>query len=63
MRTNIDIDDHLIEQALQLSKAKTKKEVVALALDSFVKSLQRQQLLALRGNVVWEGDLDAMRKH
>ncbi len=63
MRTNIDIDDHLIEQALQLSKAKTKKEVVALALDSFVKSLQRQQLLALRGNVVWEGDLDAMRQH
>lgn len=63
MRTNIDLDDHLIEQALQLSKAKTKKEVVALALDSFVKSLQRQQLLALRGKVVWEGDLDAMRQH
>ncbi len=63
MRTNIDLDAHLVEQALLLSKAKTKKEVVTLALDSFVKSLQRQQLLALRGKVEWEGDLDAMRQH
>lgn len=63
MRTNIELDDKLIDQALQLSKAKTKKEVVALALADFVKSLQRQQLLALRGKVNWEGDLDAMRQH
>lgn len=62
MRTNIDIDDNLVEQALKLSHAKTKKEVVALALDSFVKHLQRQQLLALRGKVDWEGDIEAMRQ-
>lgn len=62
MRTNIDLDDKLVEQALQLSKAKTKKEVVSLALDNFVKMLQRQQLLSLRGKVAWDGDLDAMRQ-
>lgn len=63
MRTNIELDDKLIKQALQLSKAKTKKEVVALALTDFVRSLQRQQLLALRGKVNWEGDLDTLRQH
>jgi Arc/MetJ family transcription regulator len=63
MRTNIDLDATLVEQALKLSNAKTKKEVVTLALDNFVKQLQRQQLLALRGKVVWDGDIDAMRRH
>ncbi|ARK10314.1 type II toxin-antitoxin system VapB family antitoxin [Fibrivirga algicola] len=63
MRTNIDLDATLVEQALKLSNAKTKKEVVTLALDNFVKQLQRQQLLAMRGKVAWEGDLDAMRRH
>jgi Arc/MetJ family transcription regulator len=62
MRTNIDLDANLINQALQLSNAKTKKEVVTLALDSFVKHLQRQQLLTLRGKVDWEGDIEAMRQ-
>ncbi|MEZ0486128.1 type II toxin-antitoxin system VapB family antitoxin [Fibrella aquatica] len=63
MRTNIDLDATLVEQALKLSNAKTKKEVVTLALDNFVKQLQRQQLLSLRGKVVWDGDIDAMRRH
>ncbi len=62
MRTNIDLNDQLIEQALQLSHAKTKKEVVGLALANFVQMLQRQQLLGLRGKVAWEGDLDLMRQ-
>jgi Arc/MetJ family transcription regulator len=62
MRTNIDLEDRLVEQAMQLSQAKTKKEVVALALQNFVRTLQRQQLLALRGQVQWEGDLDQMRQ-
>ncbi len=63
MRSIIDLDNNIIEQALKLSHAKTKKEVVTLALNSFVKHLQRQQLLALRGKVDWEGSIDAMRQH
>ena len=62
MRINIDIDDQLMQQALRLSQAKTKKEVVELALQSFVRNLQRQQLLTLHGKVQWEGDLEAMRQ-
>lgn len=63
MRTNIDLNDQLVQQALELSHAKTKKEVVELALQNFVKSLQRQQLLTLRGTIQWEGDLDVMRQY
>jgi Arc/MetJ family transcription regulator len=59
---NIDLDSALVDQALQLSHAKTKKEVVTLALASYVKQLQRQQLLSLRGQVDWEGDIEAMRQ-
>lgn len=62
MRTNIVIDELLIERALQLSKAKTKKEVVTLALTNFVNMLERRQLLALRGQVDWEGDINQMRQ-
>ena len=62
MRTNIDLNDVLIEQALRLSNAKTKKEVVEQALEDFVRMLQRKQLLELRGKVSWDGDLEAMRQ-
>ena len=62
MRTNIDLNDVLIEQALRLSNAKTKKEVVEQALENFVRMLQRKQLLELRGKVSWDGDLEAMRQ-
>jgi Arc/MetJ family transcription regulator len=62
MRTNIVLDDSLVEQALALSQAKTKKEVVTLALTNFVRTLERQQLLALRGKVDWDGDIDQMRQ-
>jgi Arc/MetJ family transcription regulator len=63
MRTSIVLEDQLVQQAMRLSKAETKKEVVALALENFVRSLQRQQLLALRGQVGWGGDLDQLRQH
>ncbi|MCB0562006.1 MAG: type II toxin-antitoxin system VapB family antitoxin [Lewinellaceae bacterium] len=61
MRTNIEIDDHLMEQALQLSQLNTKKEVVHQALDHYVKRLRRLKILSLQGQVKWEGDLTEMR--
>ena len=63
MRIHIDLDELVIEQDLQLSKARTKKEVIVLALTDFVRNLQRQQLLALRGKVHWDDDIDAVRQH
>jgi len=62
MRTNIDIDDNLIDKAIKLSNAKSKKEVVNLALKELVASLKRKELLKYRGKAKWEGDLNFMRQ-
>ncbi|HVI99162.1 MAG TPA: type II toxin-antitoxin system VapB family antitoxin [Sphingomonas sp.] len=60
MRTNIVIDDDLMRQALHVSRARTKREVVEMALRRFVQLEQQKLLRQLRG-IGWEGDLDAMR--
>ena len=61
MRTNIELDDTLVRQALKLSKLRTKREVVQEALKNYVSSMKRKELLQLRGRVTWEGDLRKMR--
>lgn len=62
MRTNIDIEDKLISSAKKLSKAKTKKEVVNLALEVLIKVLKRRRILDLFGKVKWQGNLNEMRR-
>ncbi|AQG79857.1 type II toxin-antitoxin system VapB family antitoxin [Spirosoma montaniterrae] len=61
MRTNIDINDELLQEIMELTRIKTKREAVNLALDEFLKTLRRRDLLAMFGNVTWEGDLEQMR--
>jgi Arc/MetJ family transcription regulator len=61
MRTNIDLDDKLINDVMQLSNAKTKKEAITEALRNYLRILSQKELLKLRGKVKWEGDLDEMR--
>jgi len=62
MRTNIELDDDLIEQALKISKLKTKKDVVNEALKHYVASLKKKQLLSLREKDTWTCDLRQMRE-
>ena len=63
MRTNIVIDDGLMQEALAVTGAKTKREAVELALRKMVDlARQAEAMRALRGSVKWEGDLDAMRR-
>ena len=63
MRTNIDIDDDLLAEAMKFSEKKTKKATVDEALRLLVKIRRDQhRILALRGKIHWEGDLDAMRR-
>jgi Arc/MetJ family transcription regulator len=54
MRTNIDIDDKLIEEAMKLSSEKNKKGMVNLALTEFIKLQKRQKFKELFGKVKWE---------
>ncbi len=51
MRTNIDIDDALMEKALKAGNAKTKKQVVEEALKLFVKIEGQKSILNLKGKV------------
>ena len=61
-RTNIEIDDGLVEKAMRLTGASTKREVVDIALRRLVEkgSLYRA-LLRLQGKLAWEGDVAAWR--
>ena len=60
-RTNIDLDDRLVEEGLRVFKCKTKKELIHLALKELVKGEKRKEILKLRGRLKWEGDLEEMR--
>jgi Arc/MetJ family transcription regulator len=60
-RTNIDIDDELIKRVMDRYGFRTKREAVDYALRKAVRTLTREEILALRGTG-WEGDLDEMRE-
>lgn len=62
MRTNIEIDNYLMQEAKKISKTKTKKEIVDLALKTYIIVNKRKELLKLFGKVKWEGNLNQMRK-
>ncbi len=51
MRTNIVIDDALVEEAMALSKLKTKRDVVQRALEAYVRVLKKKDLRILRGKI------------
>jgi Arc/MetJ family transcription regulator len=62
MRTNIEIDDKLMAQAIKLTGLPTKRAVVEEGLRLLVRvRKQAQALKAIRG-LGWEGNLDEMRQ-
>ncbi len=63
MRTNIDIDEKLMNEALKYSSLKTKKGIINEALTEYVKYQKRLNLVSLQGKVKWVGDLDKMRRN
>lgn len=58
MRTNIDIDDELIEEALRLTGLKTKRAVVEQGLQTLIRLKRQRKILDLAGKVHWEGNID-----
>ena len=61
MRTNIEIDDKLMKDALKATGAKTKREVVELGLKTLVRLRAQEKARELQGKITCEGDLNAMR--
>lgn len=63
MRTNIEIDDRLMRQAMRSSGARTKKATVEAALRLLAQTHAQGSIRRLRGKVQWEGDLAQSRKN
>lgn len=62
MRTNIVIDNSLMQQAMKVTGLSTKKAVVEEGLRMLIKVKGQEGLHRLRGKVEWEGDLDVVRR-
>lgn len=60
-RTNIELDDNILKEAIKLTGIKTKKKVVNYVLEEFVKRLRRKKILEFEGRVKWEGNLNKSR--
>lgn len=62
MRTNIEIDDKLMNDALKATGLKTKKEAVEQGLKALIKMKKQEGIKRFRGKLEWSGDLDDMRR-
>lgn len=61
MRTNVVINDDLMESALKASGIKTKKEAIEEGLKLLIQMKSQEEIKRFRGKLKWTGDLDEMR--
>lgn len=61
MRTNVVIDDQLIQEAMKATGLETKRAVVDVALRLLVDLSKQEKIRKLRGKVDWKGNLDESR--
>ena len=62
MRTNIELDDELLAEAMLATGLSTKRATVEEALRSLVKTHRQKMAIKNMAGLGWEGDLDAMRQ-
>jgi Arc/MetJ family transcription regulator len=62
-RTNIVLDDGLVRKARNLTRLKTKREIVEKALQLLVRSESRKGILRYYGSGIWKGDIKRMRRN
>jgi Arc/MetJ family transcription regulator len=60
--TSVMLDDEIIREAMQLTGAKSKSEVIDEALRALIRLRKQARIWDLFGTVAWEGNLDAMRR-
>lgn len=61
-RTNIELDEKLVEEGMRLFAIKTKKDLVDFALRELIRKEKIKKILDLEGKVQWKGDLRKMRR-
>lgn len=62
MRTNIEIDEKLMDEIIHKTSLKTKREIVHVALEEFLQKLKREELASMAGKIDWTADLEEMRR-
>ena len=61
MRTNIEIDDELMDEIFKEGSFKTKKEAVSEGLKLLLNRLHQRKIRSYKGKLRWSGNLDSMR--
>jgi Arc/MetJ family transcription regulator len=61
-RTNVVLDDELVDQCLKITGIKTRRGLIDYALQELLRRKNQKKLLELKGRVDWQGDLAAWRK-
>jgi Arc/MetJ family transcription regulator len=61
-RTNVVLDDAIIENCMKITGIKTKKSVIDFALRELIRKDKQKKILQLQGNINWDGDLQQMRQ-
>jgi Arc/MetJ family transcription regulator len=61
-RTNLVLDEKLLEEATRLSSLRTYSKTVDLALSEFVRRARAGRILGLAGSGLWEGNLSELRR-
>jgi Arc/MetJ family transcription regulator len=62
MRTNIDIDDRLMQQAMRSAGSRTKRAAVEAGLRLLVQTHRQAAIRKLKGKIRWVGNLEASRQ-
>ena len=61
-RTNLMLDEDLLEEVVRVAGVKTYSRAVDMALRDFIRRAKARRILELAGSGLWEGDLAAMRE-
>jgi len=62
MRSTIDIDEKLLEEAQKLTRTKTKKELINLSLRELIRKKRREHLASLFGSCIVDFTLKDLEK-
>ncbi|MCX7046627.1 MAG: type II toxin-antitoxin system VapB family antitoxin [Candidatus Sumerlaeota bacterium] len=62
MRTNVVIDDSLMNRVLKIGGYRTKRSAIEDGLRLLLQIKSQRKLRALRGKIAWQGDLEKMRR-
>ena len=61
-RTNVVLDDDLVEAGLEITGLKSRRALIDYALRELLRRESQRRILELKGTVHWEGDLSSMRQ-